>query len=137
MLRKLERQAEHDGGKVHVLIGNHEAMNIYGYLRYVDPGEYAAFRTRNSRRMRDVFYARDIEQRKLANPEFVADKEFRQQWEISVPLGMLEHRSAWSAEDEIGSWVRQHNAGISSEDVGLSITEINEQIRHELNGGLG
>jgi hypothetical protein len=149
LLQKLERQAERDGGKVHVLIGNHEAMNIYGDLRYVDPGEYAAFRTRNSRRVRNDFYDRDIEKRKLADPEFVANREFRQQWEASIPLGMLEHRSAWGAEGEIGSWVRQHNAvikinrtlflhgGISPEVLDMSITEINEQIRHELNGGLG
>jgi hypothetical protein len=96
LLQKLERQAERDGGKVHVLIGNHEAMNIYGDLRYVDPGEYAAFRTRSSRRMRDNFYDRDIEKRKLADPEFSANTEFRQQWEESIPLGMLEHRVEWA-----------------------------------------
>lgn len=149
LLQKLEKQAERDGGKVHVLIGNHEAMNIYGDLRYVAPGEYAAFRTRNSRRVRDNFYERDIAQRKLADPEFVAGGEFRQQWEQSIPLGMLEHRFAWGAEGDVGKWVRQHNAvikinrtlflhaGISPEDLGMSITEINEQIRFELNGGLG
>ena len=149
LLKKLERQAQRDGGRVHVLIGNHEAMNIYGDLRYVDPGEYQALRTRNSRRVRDNYYETDIARRKQANPEFVADKAFRQQWEQSIPLGMLEHRAAWSAEGDIGEWVRQHNAvikinrtlflhgGISAEDLVLSITEINEQIRHELNGGLG
>jgi len=148
LLQKLESQAERDGGKVHVLVGNHEAMNIYGDLRYVDPGEYAAFRTRNSRRARDDFYDRDIEKRTLADPEFVANREFRQQWEESIPLGMLEHRAAWGAQGEIGSWVRQHNAvikinrtlflhgGISPEVLDMSITEINEQIRLELNGGL-
>lgn len=148
LLQRLETQAERDGGMVHALIGNHEAMNIYGDLRYVDPGEFAAFRTRNSRRLRDTFYEQDIARRKLADPEFVADREFRQQWEDSIPLGMLEHRSAWSAEGNIGKWVRQHNAvikinrtlflhgGISPEDSTLSIREINEQVRRELNGEL-
>ena len=147
--RNLAWQAERDGGKVHVLIGNHEAMNIYGDLRYVDPGKYAAFRTRSSRRVRDNFYDGDIEKRKLADPEFSANREFRQQWEESIPLGMLEHRVAWGPEGEIGSRVRQHNAvikinrtlflhgGISPEVLDMCITEINEQIRLELNGGLG
>jgi hypothetical protein len=52
-------------------------------------------------------------------------------------------------EVEIDNWVRQHNAvikinrtlflhgGISPEVLDMSITEINEQIRLELNGGLG
>ena len=147
--RNLAWQAERDGGKVNVLIGNHEAMNIYGDLRYVDPGKYAAFRTRSSRRVRDNFYDGDIEKRKLADPEFSANREFRQQWVESIPLGMLEHRVAWGPEGEIGSRVRQHNAvikinrtlflhgGISPEVLDMCITEINEQIRLELNGGLG
>jgi hypothetical protein len=45
LMKKLEQQAEEEGGKVHALIGNHEAMNMLGDLRYVDPGEYAAFRS--------------------------------------------------------------------------------------------
>jgi len=149
LLMKLEKQAQREGGRVHALIGNHEAMNIYSDLRYVDPEEYAAFRTRDSRRVRADFYNRDIESRELADPGFTPDNEFRRQWEESVPLGFLEHRFAWSEEGEIGKWVRRHNtvikinrtlflhAGISPEVLGMEITEINEQIRLELNGGLG
>lgn len=39
LLMKLEKQANQSGGWVHVLIGNHEAMNIYGDFRYVHDGE--------------------------------------------------------------------------------------------------
>ena len=44
LLMKLEKQAKKAGGYVHALIGNHEAMNMYGDLRYVHVGEFAAFR---------------------------------------------------------------------------------------------
>ncbi|HYD72205.1 MAG TPA: metallophosphoesterase, partial [Candidatus Binatia bacterium] len=60
-LMRLERQAQRAGGRVHALIGNHEAMNVEGDLRYVHPGEYAAFATRNSPRVRDQFYQRYID----------------------------------------------------------------------------
>ena len=43
LLIKLQQQAAQAGGGVHCLIGNHEAMNVYGDRRYVSPGEYAAF----------------------------------------------------------------------------------------------
>ena len=43
LLMKLETEAEAAGGRVHVLIGNHEAMNLVGDLRYVAAAEYAAF----------------------------------------------------------------------------------------------
>ena len=44
-LVKLSKQAKKKGGYVHLLIGNHETMNVIGDLRYVSPGEYAAFAT--------------------------------------------------------------------------------------------
>ena len=46
---KLEDKAEDAGGRVHVLIGNHEAMNVVGILDLVSPKEYEAFVDRDSR----------------------------------------------------------------------------------------
>lgn len=149
LLQKLETQAARDGGRVHALIGNHEVMNMLGDLRYVHPGEYEAMRTRDSRRLRDAYYAQDVARREAANPEFVADAAFREQWEREIPLGMIEHQLAWRAAGEIGQWILTHNAvirinrnlfvhgGISPAVLGMDISAINDQIRHELNGGLG
>ncbi len=38
----LEKQAKRAGGHVHALIGNHEAMNIVGFLDYVSKEEFAS-----------------------------------------------------------------------------------------------
>src|SRR5687768_648059 len=43
LLMRLQGEAKAAGGQVHVLLGNHEAMNILGDLRYVDAGEYASY----------------------------------------------------------------------------------------------
>ena len=43
LLMNLQKQAELVGGKVHCLIGNHEALVMYGQYGYVHPGEFAAF----------------------------------------------------------------------------------------------
>ncbi len=43
LLVELAPQARQAGGGVHALIGNHEAMVMKGDLRYVHPGEFAAF----------------------------------------------------------------------------------------------
>jgi len=43
LLMALEKEAMKAGGRVHALIGNHEAMNILGDLRYVHPGETASY----------------------------------------------------------------------------------------------
>ena len=43
LVRRLEQQALDAGGRVHVLMGNHEAMNLTRDLRYVSDGAYADF----------------------------------------------------------------------------------------------
>jgi hypothetical protein len=43
LLMRLEGEAESAGGRVHVLIGNHESMILTGDMRYVSAQEYAAF----------------------------------------------------------------------------------------------
>ncbi len=43
LLMKLEEQAGRAGGRVHALLGNHEAMVLLGDWRYVHPGEFMAF----------------------------------------------------------------------------------------------
>ncbi len=43
LLMDLEAQALTAGGRVHALIGNHEAMVMYHDLRYVHPDAYASF----------------------------------------------------------------------------------------------
>ena len=45
---------------VHALIGNHEAMNLYGDLRYTLPEEFAAFRNSNSEQVRVAFWERGV-----------------------------------------------------------------------------
>ena len=54
LLRQLADEAPKAGGAVHPLIGNHEAMDVYGDLRFVSPGEFGAFRTENSESARDL-----------------------------------------------------------------------------------
>jgi len=43
LLMKLEEQAAKAGGRVHALLGNHEAMVLAGDWRYLHPGEIKAF----------------------------------------------------------------------------------------------
>ena len=43
LVRRLQKEAKSAGGVVHVLLGNHEVMNLIRDLRYVTDGGYAAF----------------------------------------------------------------------------------------------
>ena len=155
-LQKLEKQAKKAGGYVHLLIGNHEYMNITGDLRYVHPGEYEAFETRNSKRIRDNYYAFVVQtleqQRETLSADGqdvshlpVIDEQFKKDWYAEHPPGFVEHRLAWQPGGELFEWVAAHNTvirindtlflhgGLSAELLPRSLTDINEQIRAEIN----
>lgn len=118
-LMRLEGQAERAGGHVHALIGNHEAMNVAGDLRYVHPGEYAAFADRHSPRRRAAYYEQTLDYLRAHPPEGglpVFDEAFRAQWEGEHPLGYVEHRIAWAANGTYGRWIARHDAVIRIND---------------------
>jgi len=62
-LQQLQKEAPHAGGKVVVLLGNHEAMNLLGDYRYTTPGEFAAFADKDSAERRDRVY--DVNQARI------------------------------------------------------------------------
>ncbi|MBY6129760.1 metallophosphoesterase [Qipengyuania aquimaris] len=106
-LQSLGTQAEAAGGSVTVLLGNHEAMNVIGDLRYVDPGEYEAFRDDSSEARREATWKANREALeafyKDRQPE-LSSEDMRDMWFAETPLGMLEHRRAWRPGGELGSW---------------------------------
>ena len=119
-LMKLEKQARRRGGYVHLLVGNHEAMNVMGDLRYVHPGEYSALRTPKSRQLRDAYYEASLEwmNKNIAEEDLpVLDEAHRQQWETRYPLGYVEHRRIWSPQGEFGRWITKHNTVIRINDI--------------------
>ena len=54
--QQLQGEAPRRGGKVVVVLGNHEAMNLLGDNRYTTPGEYAAFADDQSMARRNRVY---------------------------------------------------------------------------------
>ena len=117
-LSGLTTQARRAGGRVHRLIGNHEAMNVIGDLRYVTPGEYEAFVTRDSRRTRDRYFNALMDYWREEEPERYANlaENFREVWEAAHPLGWVEHRLAWdprwNRDGELFRWVLSSVAAI-------------------------
>lgn len=119
LLIELEPQARRAGGYVHALIGNHEAMNVEGDLRYTDPREFAAFATRRSERVRNQYYTRFVRNLRRNPPAGGApniDAAYRAQWDVEHPLGWVEHRQAWAPTGRYGRWIATHDSVIRIND---------------------
>lgn len=121
-LAGLDKQARRKGGRVHNLIGNHEAMNVYGDLRYVSEGEYRAFETRKSAALRDRYYELFLEGLERQDPERFAalPDDYRAEWDEQYPLGWVEHRMAWDLrwdqDAEYANWVLESPVALQIND---------------------
>lgn len=122
-MKKLTRQAKKKGGRVHNLMGNHEAMNTYGDLRYVSAGEFAAFTSRDSEALRDRYYENVLADIKTRDPQAFASlpEGFREEWNMTHPLGWVEHQQAWNPrwnpDGEYFNWVMDTQVAIQVNDL--------------------
>jgi hypothetical protein len=142
-LQQLQREAPRAGGRVIVLLGNHEAMNLLGDLRYTTAGEFAAFADAKSAQRREKIYEGNrarIEASYRAKDPKLSDAAIRQAWLAVTPLGWVEHRLAWSPTGPLGRWAIANPAvakvgdtvfvhgGLSAEYAKLGIAEINRRV---------
>jgi Calcineurin-like phosphoesterase len=138
LLIDLGKQARRSKGMVHALLGNHEAMNIYGDLRYVSPADFASYRTGRSQDVRDQAYET------MPASAQKEDEQYRKKWDDEHPLGWIEQREAFSPKGEFGKVLLEEDAvvkvndvlflhgGISEKYVSMSLADLNSKIRAEL-----
>ncbi|WP_205478955.1 metallophosphoesterase [Sphingomonas arenae] len=146
-LQQLQREAPRAGGQVIALIGNHEAMMMTGDLRYVHPGEYAAFVTRSSGELRDRTFAENrvaIEAAYRRDRPAMTSEAIKDAWIKATPLGQIEHQAAWSPTGRLGRWTLSNPAavilggtlfvhgGLSAELAPLGIEQINQRVHSDL-----
>ncbi len=150
-LQELEKDApKKPAAKMVVLVGNHEAMNVTGDLRYVSAGEYDAFKDRFSKDRRDKLFelnkASIVAFYRRSQPD-LPEREAKDKWFETEPLGKYEHRVAWSPQGEIGKWIAAKPAmvklrctifvhgGLSVETAARPMDAVNAEVDAELAKG--
>jgi hypothetical protein len=151
LIMALEKEAEEAGGMVHMLIGNHEEMNITGIAidnpRYVTVEQFKSFLPDDFKeeRERDFKKKFDKENNNSTDTESSYEDELREYWS-----GVLKKDRRAKAEytsffnENYGRWILKHNVvikindtvfvhgGISQKYSKMSIKDINNQLREEL-----
>jgi hypothetical protein len=149
LLMRLQEEAAAAGGRVEVLLGNHEGMNLIGFLRDVNPGIYARLADEQSekrRKQRFKGFRRYLEKRAaaagLARP--VITDELREKWMQLYPPGRIEYEEAIGPDGRYGSWLRTLPVAVLEQDTlfihaglgpaveGLSVEQINAEVASEL-----
>lgn len=107
LLMRLQAEAHAAGGMVHVVVGNHEAMNVLGDLRYVSRGEYASYAADEDAATRDA-RRREF----LAREPGRTDADF----ERLFPPGYFGHRRLLGPDGQYGKWLLAQSAIIVVND---------------------
>jgi hypothetical protein len=149
VLMPLEGEAEAAGGKVHVLIGNHEELNIGGVIRrypdYVTWPQFVSFLPDNFRQRQE----RELEKR-LGIAEARGDHTPREALAEEFWNNLKNDPDAWheylvNFNEKYGKWLLRHNiiikidetvfvhGGISEKFSLWGLQKINDLYRRELN----
>lgn len=147
LLMRLEGDAKKAGGRVHALLGNHEAMNVLGDLRYVSREEYKAFEQGRSRETRETFYESRRDAARIAARDAKQkfdEAAFRASFDEDFPLGYVERAHALAADGRYGRWLRERkplvkidgtvflHGGLTPEVAALGCEAINATVKREV-----
>jgi Calcineurin-like phosphoesterase len=123
LLMSLESQAAAGGGRVQVLLGNHEEMILLGEMRDTAPAAFSAFADDKSEARREQAFqaAKKVSKGTL-------DKDA---WMTAHPAGYVEYRDAFSPGGRYGKWLRTKPIVVAIEDTVFMHAGINPAVTTE------
>jgi len=105
LLMRLEGEAARDGGRVHLVLGNHEVMNLVGDLRYVSDEEYRAFADDELPADREQAWSRFTQSHAGAD----SPEQLGATFEERYPPGYFGLIAAFAPDGHYGSWLLDRN----------------------------
>ena len=149
LLMRLQGESAAAGGRVIVLLGNHEGMNLTGFFRDVNSEIYTAFADAKSEKRRKEgyrsfkkYWRARAEAEGAGAPYFTSEVEAK--WMAANPPGFLEYIQAFGPDGHYGAWLRTLSVAVIIDDVlfmhgglgpaleGMTVDEINAEAAAEL-----
>ena len=110
LLMRLETEASAAGGRVIVLLGNHETMNLLANLQDVSPDLWASFETPRSELRREEAYDAYVAfmgaRAEVLGP-LLPDPLPRAAWMAAHPPGFFEYMEALGPDGTYGRWLME------------------------------
>ena len=100
LFMKLQIQAADSGGKFHIVLGNHEMMNLQGDWRYLSADEMNEFAADETVSQRTEAY-----QAYISWYKFTDNEETLTIFNDKYPAGFFAHHSAFSLTGKYGRWL--------------------------------
>jgi 3',5'-cyclic AMP phosphodiesterase CpdA len=104
LMLRLESEAAAAGGKLHVVLGNHELMTLLGDWRYVARGDYESFAADESDAERAAAYAA------FATAAGGDSAAARSTFDSTFPRGYFARQAAFAPTGRYGAWLLERPA---------------------------
>jgi hypothetical protein len=149
LIKKLQEEAEKAGGKVHVLLGNHEELNITGmaprYPGYVSRLQFFSFLPADYQKKLENEYKEEMEKAKTNdNSDSLIDAAEKFWADVITKPNPYQYEYTLNFNENYGKWLLEGNAiirindtifvhgGISKRFSTWTLEKINETYREEL-----
>jgi hypothetical protein len=141
LARRLQKEAEKAGGRVHVILGNHEVMNLTRDFRYVRPEGWTAFAPDEDSGDRREAWKKAA---KTFSAKGASEDEARAAFDEKYPAGYFARRQAFSRNGDYGSWLLDQptvikvngvlfvHGGLTPRVAALGIEAINQRVRESI-----
>jgi len=143
LLRRLQGESAAVGGRAHVLLGNHEVMNLQRDTRNVNPEAYESFADEESKADRKIGWRAYFAASVSGSPSTSMRRFSR-----DFPPGFFARQASFDLDGEYGSWLAELpvivkvngtvylHGGLSEEFAALGLDGINQSVAEKLSSHL-
>jgi hypothetical protein len=140
LMMRLQKEAEAAGGRVHVLLGNHESMNLLRDWRYVNPRSFVAWADDETDADRKRAWRDFVNTRAGSDSKSKAIADFQTEF----PPGFFARQRSLEKDGEYGKWlltlpavvkingVIYVHGGLTVETAALGLDELNRSVLQDL-----